>query len=445
MFWSVAIASAQPLTGVFTSPWYLPNTPLLSAYDGQLCRPPCVSQSVAAWQNELTDMAAAGVQFFAPYSFGKGSNWADPANFLPNMVTALNAQSAVKIAFFQDTNGVPIRANQACGFDLAGPEATTKQYVYTDDIKLFFDAVPVSKRFTYTGRPLLFFYKSYPLFKNREYLGLLLAKVREWFIQDYQVNPILIVEKDWDDSITAGTPNSCNPAQPPTSPMSQAAIDSVRQNADAFYSWEFIGTVGQKGVTSVLPTGSGFPGGGVVTTHPTNGVTVGTAGVGYYYATATGVAARDRRNGLTLTEDWNAIRGASLRMVAAWWDYDEASGISRDNTTGTKYIDLMNQLIIPQTPTLASFAVSGTPPPASLRTSVGGTIVATGTKFLPGAVAEFAPVAAPTQVTTLPMTYVSPTSMTFAYGGGAPPGNYFVKIRNSDNTVSQQITITVSP
>lgn len=439
--------SAQSMTGVFTSPWYgVPSTSRLSAHDALLCRaqPSCVSQSVAAWKLEFADMVSAGIQFFAPYSFGSpypNGPWADPANFLPAMLTAIQeANSPIKLAYFQDTNGVPIRAGQACGFDIAASEAITKQYIYDNDIKVFFNLVPANRRFTYGGRPLLFFYKSYPLLKNREQLGLLLSKIREWFIADFQVNPVLIVEKDWDDSIN-GTPNSCNPANPPSSPMSQAAINLVRQNADAFYSWEFVGTVGQKGVTSVLSAGSGFPGGGVLTTHPLNGATVGSAGVGYHYVTASGAVSRDRRNGLTLTEDWNAIRNASLRMIMAWWDYEEASGISRDSVENDKYLRLVQQLVNPQTPTLTQFGVAG----GSIQASVGGVINAVGSAFLPGAVAEFAPVSAPSQVTTLPMSYVSPTLLQFAYGGGAPAGSYFVRIKNSDNTSSPVLTITVVP
>ena len=63
---------------------------------------------------------------------------------------------------------------------------------------------------------------------------------------------------------------------------------------------------------------------------------------GYWYQERN----RDRRNGLTLTEDWNAIRGGTFRMIMAWYDYDEDSNTSRDTTTGaspgTYYVRVKN-------------------------------------------------------------------------------------------------------
>lgn len=451
-----AALSAQPLTGVFTSPWYLPTTPLVSAYDTQLCRASvtCVNQTIDSWKQEFRDMDLAGIQFLAPYSWGTPfptGPWADPANFLPNMVAAIAQGNAnVKIAYFQDTNGVGIRAHADpphCGLDLLN-EVAVKKHMYDDDIKVFFDILKNAanagqgdRRFLYAGRPLLFFYSSYPVMRNREYLGVLLARIREWFTNDFGVNPILIVEKDWTTSVTTGVANSCDPENPPPSPMSSAAIDLVRQNSDAIYSWEFVGTPGQKGVISVGPRLKGFPGGGVVTTHPLYGTSVGTAGVGY----SQGPRVRDRRNGLTLTEDWNAIRNANLRMIMAWWDYDEASGISRDNQTHYKYIDLVKQLISPTAPSLNSFGVPGTPAPGHLQSSVSGTLVVAGAAFLPGAVVEFAPVSAPTLVTTIAASYISPATLHIGYGGGAPVGDYYVRVRNSDNTVSQVLIAKVVP
>jgi hypothetical protein len=177
-----------------------------------------------------------------------------------------------------------------------------KQHVYTNNIKAFFDRVPSGSRFTVSGRPVLFFYKSYPLYRNRELLGLLLTKVKEWFIADFGVEPLIVVERDWVISYGGEVPVcNLNDPKPETSTMSAAAVSLVRQKADAFFAWDFVGTPGLKGVT----VAGGYPGGGQVETHPLNGVTVGTAGVGYRYCvpfsgpSCTPLLNRERRNGPT--------------------------------------------------------------------------------------------------------------------------------------------------
>lgn len=437
-------AAAQQYNGVFTSPWYGPSQTLQSATPLCVGSATCVSQTVQNWRTELADMRSAGLDFFAVYSFGTpypNGPWADPVNFAPNMVQAILAENAsgnpIKVAYFHDTNGNPIRAQAACGFDLAGGEAYVKQYVYTGNIKAFFDKVPPDAQFRVGNRPVLFMYVSHPLFRSRDLLGLLLTKIKEWFLADFQVEPLIVVEKDWVLS-AADNPNTpCNEA----STVPQATVDLVRQKADAFYSWDFSGVAGTNGV---LISG-GYPGGGVVQTHPLNGITVGTANPGYYFCNPPSTSPctvthhRSRQNGLTLTNDWNQIRNASLRMIAAWWDFDEDSGISRTTAEGDKYIKLTKQLITPVTPTLASFGPASGP----FYSGVAATINAVGTAFLPGAVVEFAPYPSATPVTALSVTYVSPTLMQFSYTGGAPPGQYYVRIRNSDGTVSAPIVITV--
>lgn len=153
---------------------------------------------------------------------------------------------------------------------------------------------------------------------------------------------------------------------------------------------------------------------------------------------------RDRRNGLTLTEDWNRIRGAHLRIIAAWYDYDEDSGISRTQEYGYKYVDLVKQLITPVTPTLSSVSISGWPPNV-LPSTVGAQVplVLSGANFLPGAVLLFSPDGV--NIFQVAATYISPTELHIFPYGGAPPGTYYAAVRNSDNTQSAPIILSVTP
>jgi len=76
---------------------------------------------------------------------------------------------------------------------------------------------------------------------------------------------------------------------------------------------------------------------------------------------------------------------------------------------------------------------------------VPATLNAVGTAFLPAATIEFAPTSNPAAVAVLPMIYVSPTLIQFNYTGGAVPGTYYARVKNSDGTLSQPIVVTVEP
>jgi hypothetical protein len=367
-------------------------------------------------------MHRAGFDFVAPYSFGRqNSPPADPINFSYLVQAMSQEQSGLTIAYFHDTNGEKIRWQldhglpQAAPFDLAAiepslgtREATWKYYFYTENIKRFFDTVPVARQFRPSGgRPVMFFYASNTaLYINRHFLPELLVKIREWFQQDYGVNPFIILEGSWYVDYE-GISNW---------PFLQSLI--VAQ-ADAFYNWAFV------------HNGYGVPGGGQVITHPVTGISVGTSGVGYQY----GPAYRDRQNGQALTNDFNSIRNAHIRMVAAWLDFEENSQISRTIEYGYQYIDLVNSLINP-TPILSQLD------PGVLHNSQTTSLRFLGNGFVNGASVLYSPDG--TNVYQVPATYVSPQELNIIVpANSVPAGNYYVAIRNPNGGQSTPLILAV--
>lgn len=432
----VVLVSAQSAyaqyNGVFTSPWYNPAGSFTSAYHADHV-PPGHSPSehlgvsnIELWKKEVLDMQRAGLDFFAPYSFGPdGGFWADPAVFAPTMAQAIiQSGTSVRIAHFLDTNGLVISQYLADGgridpntglpldpvqpFRLARGESHWKTFVYQNNIRRFFDQVPVQAQFRPVGRPVIFFYTVIG-FGDLQYLGDMLEKIRQWFVQDYGVNPVIITNDDWG-------------AAP------EPARTKVVQQTDALYSWSLFLQAGERGALSP----GGYPGGGTVRTHPLTGISVGHAGVGYKHDTRE----RDRRNGLTLTEDWNRIQGTHLRMVAAWYDYEEESGVSRTQQHGYQYVDLMNSLIYPA-PILQQIV------PGAVQTNVPALISFRGNGFRSGAMLLFSTDGV--NAFEVPISFVSPQELQFSFNGGAPPGNYYVAIRNPDGSISNVSTFSVQP
>lgn len=447
-------AQAQQFTGVFTSPWYSPhrdNDTTTNLCSGDAVIPVLKSEycseyhsdhvptggsilnhagvtNVALWQKEILDMQRAGLQFFAPYSFGSQVGfWADPAVFGPTMSQAIaNSGTTVRMAYFHDTQGEVVRQFRAdhpppavhcpvppepqpagcipvLAFQLGRGVSHWRTHIYEQNIKRYFDSVPATAQFRpEINRPVMFFYNTAPHWTDRQFLGDVLEQIRAWMALDYPgINPIILVEAEWLTN------------QP------QATVDKILAQSDATFVWGFYPTPGTRGAT----TAGAFPGGGIVSTHQRTGLTVGSAGVGYRY-TVGGLRNRERRNGLTLFEDWNLISGATLRMVAAWYDYEEDSGISRTKEYQYEYIDLVKRLIVPVAPTVATVGSDafGTP----LRGSVASLMVVKGVNFLPGAMLL---VLFNDAVVEVPMIYISGTELHQWYGGG-PSGSFPCAVKN---------------
>lgn len=327
-----AAAATGSVDGIFSALWYSKQNRLDSEkqfgpwlYHNYYEEEQAID-NVAYWAKEVKDIERAGFKFIAPYSFGKGlSAGSDPVNFAALARAITINGSPLRIAYFSDTSGLAARSSRdgAPGpFDLSRGEAAWQKYVYEEDVRRFFDTIPKSVQFYYQGRPLVFFYTSNAAFlAHRELLGQLLVKIHAWFAEDYGVDPFVVVDYDWLDGQTA------------------AVKAQIAANTSGYYSWSFKTADGQ----------GPFPGGGVVRTHSRTGLTMGTAGVGYSYqgGPENPPRFRDRQNGQTLIGDWSRIRGANIRMVAAWMDLEEASGICRTKEYGYQYIDIMGDLICP--------------------------------------------------------------------------------------------------
>jgi hypothetical protein len=282
--------------------------------------------SVEYWKKEVKDMDRAGFKFIAPYSFGREmSPGSDPVNWSALAKAISSSGSSLKMAYFSDTSGLQGRSARdgtPGPFDLSRGEAAWRKYIYEEDMKRFFDTIPRDTQYFYQGRPLVFYYTSNSAFlAHRELAGQLLAKIHDWFSADYGVDPFIVTDIDWLDGQPSG------------------AKAEILANTSGFYSWSFM----------AAPGAGPFPGGGIVRSHPRTGLTMGTAGVGYSYQGGPGNAPRfrDRRDGQTLIGDWTNIRGANIRMVAAWMDLEEASGICRTKEYDYQYIDIMSDLICP--------------------------------------------------------------------------------------------------
>jgi len=322
-------AAAEPIDGIFSALWFTKADRI--AHEAQFgpwlyhnfYEDEQGLHNVEYWKKEVADMDRAKFRFIAPYSFGKEvSPASDPVNFKALARAIIESKSPLRIAYFQDTSGLPITSTRDTGvplpFDLSKGEAHWKRFMYDENVRRYFDAVPREVQYKYRGRPLMFFYTSNFII-HKELLGKLLIKIRAWYKEDYGADPYIIVDQDWSEGQT------------------QLVKNEVAANSDGFFSWSFMASNGE----------GPFPGGGVVRKHPRTGVSVGAAGVGYSYSGDGQKRFRDRRNGQTLKDDWGKIKGADIRMVAAWMDLEEASGICRTKEYGYQYIDIMTKLICP--------------------------------------------------------------------------------------------------
>lgn len=409
-------ADAQ-IDGLFTALWTFPGTynPYYT-HHGQSTD----IANVERWKLEIRDMDRAGFDFVAPYSQGLQPPQivlpeGDGINFGAFASAIQQLGSPLRMAYFHDSSGDWARAG-GVPYDLAVGGALPaarindwKAKIYTANTKRWFDTVPVAQQYRPNGSPVLFFYgASSAFYSNREFLGDLLEQIRLWFINDYGVSPYILVEVSW------------------TQNVSEATRNKIYANSSGVFNW-------------AIPPG--FPGGGVVLQHPHSGITIGTAGVGYKepYVPCPGTPGcryRDRANGATLASDWNSIKNATLRMVAAWIDNEEDSGISRTVEYGYQYIDQVNSLIYPS-PILSQVV------PGSARTGVPQWLSIRGNGFRPGALLRYSPDGV--TVYSASTNYVSPQELQIFFDGAAPPGSYFVDVFNPNGVASNYTTFTVTP
>lgn len=219
---------AQPLVGTHFFYWYdapnnnvnqsqMPFHPpgLSSPYNGSYYS----SLSTTWYQQQLQDMATAGIDQIYPVSWGQGYQ---PAYFQQSVLFRLrdainNLGSPIKVGMYDDTQSEAAEWNADNGRGYVNSEtdpnlkltlnpAVALPYFYDRKIKPFFQIFPKTMWATHngqlpvgaggTGRPLIltFIHRYY---KDTQYADDLWGQVKSRFQTDFGVEPFIVLSWDW--------------------------------------------------------------------------------------------------------------------------------------------------------------------------------------------------------------------------------------------------------
>lgn len=199
-----SLAGGKPVVGTYLFYWYDINSGAHVTYGdgGDACQdhPPTWEDysylSARWWRQELTDIAAAGIDFAAPVYWGHpGAYDAWSCKGLPHLVRAYDdmaraGESVPEIAMFYDTSTLQHNTVRR-RIDLSTDDG--KAWFYCS-IRDFWSFVPPRAWAAIDGRPVILLYS--PGFAAAQDPALF-PYVRERFQADFGVNPYLIKQNAW--------------------------------------------------------------------------------------------------------------------------------------------------------------------------------------------------------------------------------------------------------
>jgi Domain of unknown function (DUF5010)/DUF5010 C-terminal domain len=298
------------------------------------------------WDDYVEELTTAGVDFVAVDVRGYVPGSAQPdgggdPRILTGLVDAINRRGVsgqLKIAAFDDTPAsLTDKKNQVKhhtgGYDppfdigdATGAGEGGYQYIWDDNLRAFFAAVPDSMRFKVDGRPLVYEWSISDFAFNNQGSGnaaKMLGYVRSHARSEFGTNPYLVVDQSW-----------------------LSEDPSVSSQIDGVDDW------------------FGVPGSGSSLVS-FNGATYGVAVPGFHFAAGSTTMDIDPDHGQTLASNLAATAGsgAKITLVEGFTDWQENAALTRtaEGSYDQRHTDYPGQMI----GTLRRY--SRTPFPAATR------------------------------------------------------------------------------